>query len=76
MLSNAGLEGKEEDFVLGEIAGKLDNNGYNVKTKEFVDMIEAKIIDPTKVVRCALQNAASVACQVINSEVLLVEMNS
>jgi len=76
MLSNAGLAGKEEDFVLGEIAGKLDNNGYNVKTKEFVDMIEAKIIDPTKVVRCALQNAASVACQVINSEVLLVEMNS
>lgn len=48
--------------------------GYNVKTKEFVDMIEAKIIDPAKVVRCALQNAASVAAQVINSDVLLVEI--
>jgi chaperonin GroEL len=38
-------------------------------------MIEAKIIDPAKVVRCALQNAASVAAQVINSDVMLVEIN-
>ena len=49
-------------------------DGYNIKTKQFVNMIDAKIIDPAKVVRCALQNAASVAAQIINSDVLLVEM--
>ena len=41
--------------------GKDDNIGYNAKTNEFTDMIKAGVIDPTKVVRSALQNAASVA---------------
>ncbi len=74
MLANAGLKGEKEEAVLNGISGSLGNNGYNVKTAQFVDMVEAKIIDPTKVVRCALENAASVACQVINSEALIIEM--
>lgn len=72
MLLNAGIN---EDLVVPVIANVSGTKGYNVKTKEFVDMIEAKIIDPAKVVRCALQNAASVAAQVINSDVMLVEIN-
>lgn len=75
MVSNAGDENLYDDMLIKVLDSK-GSKGYNIKTKEFVDMLEAKIIDPTKVVRCALQNAASVACQVINSEVLLVEMNS
>ncbi len=70
MLSNGGLNVEE---IIEQVVSKTGNEGYNVKTKQFVDMMEAQIIDPTKVVRCALQNAASVAGQVINSDVLLVE---
>lgn len=74
MIQNSG---KESEFMIKNLTDlETTNLGYNIKTGQVVDMIEAKIIDPTKVVRCALQNAASVVCQVINSEVLLVEMNS
>ena len=88
MLSNAGVYKKRKTLlskiwetffgknhlIINELNKCRGNKGYNVKTGEFVDMIEAKIIDPVKVVRCALQNAASVAGQVINSDVMLVEM--
>ena len=71
MLFNAG---EDVEKVFNTIYKQTGNNGFNIKTGEYVDMIEANIIDPTKVVRCALQNAASVAGQIINSDVLLVEM--
>ena len=88
MLSNAGVYKKRKTLlskiwetffgknhlIINELNKCRGNKGYNVKTGEFVDMIEAKIIDPVKVVRCALQNAASVAGQVINRDVMLVEM--
>jgi len=70
MLKNSG----ESYGVISKVNTFTGSKGYNVKTGEFVDMIEAKIIDPVKVVRCALQNAASVAGQVINSDVMIVEM--
>ncbi|MES2395797.1 MAG: molecular chaperone GroEL [Bacteroidota bacterium] len=71
MLSNAG---ENVDLVFNTVQAQSGTKGFNIKTGEYVDMIEANIIDPTKVVRCALQNAASVAGQIINSDVLLVEL--
>ena len=69
--SNAGIEGS----VIVEEAKKLEENkGYNAATLEFVDMFEAGIIDPTKVVRSAIQNAASVAGLMITTECGVVEV--
>jgi chaperonin GroEL len=49
-------------------------NGYNASTGEFVDMIEAGIIDPAKVTRMALQNAASVAGLLLTTEAMIAEL--
>lgn len=62
------------DELMPMIKASQDYFGYNLKTNEFCNLIESNIIDPAKVVRCAIQNAASVAGQVINTEVLLVEI--
>jgi chaperonin GroEL len=68
---NAGVEGS---IVVGKV---LDNKsatfGYNAQTEEYVDMIAAGIIDPAKVVRTALQDAASVAGLMITTEAAIVE---
>ena len=66
---NAGLEGA---VVIDKIkkAKKL-GYGFNAATEKYVDMFEAGIIDPTKVSRCALQNAASVASTVLTTEALV-----
>ena len=53
--------GAEPSVILNKVAENEGNFGYNVVTSEFGDMVEMGILDPTKVVRCALQNAASVA---------------
>ena len=47
--------------------------GYNVATDEYVDLLEAGIIDPTKVTLCALQNAGSVAGMLLTTECLIVD---
>ena len=67
---NAGFEGS---VVIDKIksSGKA-GYGFNAYTEEYVDMIEAGIVDPTKVTRCALQNAASVAATVLTTEALVV----
>lgn len=70
MLSNACLS---EDIV-EKVLRQTGNDGYNIKTNEFCDLMDNGIIDPVKVVRCSLQNASSVASQVIGSDVLMVEM--
>ena len=49
-------------------------SGYNAASDEYVDMIKAGIIDPTKVSRCALQNAASVAGLMLTTEVMITEL--
>jgi len=68
---NAGAEGS---VIVGKLLeGKDDNTGYNAKTNEFTDMIKAGVIDPTKVVRSALQNAASVAGLLITTEAMVAE---
>ena len=67
---NAGFEGS---VVIDKIknSGKK-GYGFNAYTEEYVDMLEAGIVDPTKVARCALQNAASVAATVLTTEALVV----
>lgn len=69
--ANAGLEGS----VIVDSIKKADKPGfgYNFATEEYVDMFEAGILDPTKVTRSALQNAASVASMVLTTESLVAD---
>ena len=70
--TNAGLEGS----VIVEKIKEADKVGFgfNALTEEYVDMVEAGIIDPTKVTRSALQNAASVASMVLTTESLVTDI--
>ncbi|MGN0559084.1 MAG: chaperonin GroEL [Acutalibacteraceae bacterium] len=70
--ANAGLEGS----VIVENIKRANKIGYgfNAKTEEYTDMIEAGIVDPTKVTRSALQNAASVAAMVLTTESLVADI--
>ena len=69
---NAGVEGS---IVVGKILENSDEVfGFNAQTEEFVNMVEAGIIDPTKVVRTALQDAASVAGLLITTEAMVAEL--
>ena len=68
---NAGLEGSV--VVNAIIKGKGKNFGFNAQTEEYGDMVEMGVIDPTKVVRSALQNAASVAGLLITTEAGIAE---
>ena len=68
---NAGMDGS---IVVGKLMDKDNANwGYDAQTGEFVDMVKAGIIDPTKVVRLALQDAASVAGLLITTEAMVAE---
>ena len=71
--ANAGVDG---GVVVNTIltSGKGPNFGYNALTGEYCDMMEAGIIDPTKVTRSALQNAASVAATLLTTEVLVTDI--
>jgi chaperonin GroEL len=63
--ANAGLEGS---VIVDKIKGSKPGIGFDALKEEYVDMIEAGIVDPTKVTRSALQNAASVAAMVLTTE--------
>lgn len=69
---NAGFEGS---VVVSQILAKTDNErlGFNAATGEYVDMIDAGIIDPAKVTRSALQNAASIGSMVLTTEAVVAE---
>jgi len=68
---NAGVDGS---IVIGKLQDKSDANyGYDAQTGEYVDMLKAGIIDPTKVVRLALQDAASVAGLLVTTEAMVAE---
>jgi chaperonin GroEL len=64
--TNAGISG---DIVINKLKGKDKNYGFNAQTEEYVDMIKSGIIDPAKVTRVALENAASVASMIMTTEV-------
>ncbi len=68
---NAGAEGS---IIVEKVRTESTNRGYNAGTGEFVDMVEAGVIDPTKVARCALQNASSVAGLMLTTEVMVTEI--
>jgi chaperonin GroEL len=71
LCENAGIEGS---LVVEQVKKETKTRGYNVDTEEYVDMFEAGIIDPTKVSRSALQNAASVASMLLTAEALITEI--
>src|SRR5438552_3376622 len=67
--------GEEGAIVLGKINDSKDNNfGYNALTGEYEDLVKAGVLDPTKVTRCALQNAASIAALLLTTEALVSEI--
>ncbi|ACS54820.1 MULTISPECIES: chaperonin GroEL [Rhizobium] len=67
--------GDEASIVVGKVLDKNeDNYGYNAQTSEYGDMIAMGIVDPLKVVRTALQNAASVASLLITTEAMIAEL--
>jgi chaperonin GroEL len=67
---NAGYEGS---VVVQQLRGESGGNGFNAATGEWVDMVKVGIIDPAKVTRSALQNAASIAAIVLTAESAVVE---
>lgn len=67
---NAGVEGA---IILQQVEKLPETHGYNALTGEYVDMMSAGILDPTKVVRCALENAASIAGLLITTEALVAD---
>ena len=71
IVENAGLEGS---VVVAKVAEGTGNFGYNAKTDEYVDMLAAGIIDPKKVTRVALENAASVSGMILTTECALIEI--
>jgi len=68
---NAGAEGS---LIVEHVLKQPENIGYNAATGEYVDMFKAGIVDPTKVTRSALQNAASVAAMLLTTEVVITDI--
>jgi chaperonin GroEL len=72
IVDNAGLEGS---VIVEKVKGLVPiTRGFDAETNEYVDMIQAGIIDPTKVERVALQNAASIASLLLTTEVLITDI--
>ena len=71
IVSNAG---DEPSVVVNQVAGESGNYGYNAATGEYGDMIEMGILDPTKVTRSALQNAASIGGLMITTEAMIADV--
>ena len=68
---NAGVEGS---IVVNKVKGEKGNYGYDAAKDEYGDLVEAGVIDPTKVVRCALANASSVAGLMLTTEVTVTDV--
>jgi chaperonin GroEL len=65
---NSGVDGS---VIVDEVSEKAQNQGYDANSGQFVDMVKAGIIDPVKVVRSALSNAASIAGLMLTTEALV-----
>jgi chaperonin GroEL len=65
--------GEDAAVILNQVKSKTGAYGYNAAEGEFGDLLEAGILDPTKVTRLALQNAASVAGLLLTTEVMVAE---
>jgi chaperonin GroEL len=71
LADNAGAEGA---LVVEEVKKRKGNEGYDVSTEQYTDLVKAGIVDPTKVTRTALQNAASIAGLLLTTEALVTEI--
>src|SRR6059036_1208561 len=71
LAENAGLEGS---VVVQEVKRRKGNEGYNVATNEYEDLIQAGVVDPKKVTRAALQHASSIAGSLLTTECLITEI--
>ena len=71
LTANAGVDGS---IVVQDVRNGKASYGYNVATGEYVDMLKAGIIDPTKVTRGALQNAASIAGLLLVTEAMVADI--
>jgi chaperonin GroEL len=71
LAANAGVEGS---VVVMEVKKRKGNDGYNVSTGEYEDLVKAGVVDPKKVTRTALQNAASIAGLLLTTECLITEI--
>jgi len=71
LAENAGMEGS---VVVQEVKRRKGNEGYNVATNEYEDLIKAGVVDPKKVTRAALQNASSIAGLLLTTECLITEV--
>lgn len=67
--------GKEPSVVVNEIMKRSGNEGYNAKTGTFEDLVETGVIDPVKVTKNALKNAASIASMILTTNCVIVEKN-
>jgi chaperonin GroEL len=70
----AGNAGHEGAVVVARVRELKGDEGFNAQTDAYENLIEAGIIDPTKVVRCALQNAASIASLLLGTEAVICEI--
>ncbi len=68
--TNAGMQG---DVIIDKVKGLKEGEGLDATTGEYVDMVHAGIIDPVKVTRSALQNAASIAAMILTTDVLIAD---
>jgi len=71
LADNAGQEGA---LIVQEVKKRKGNEGYNVATDEYVDLVKAGVVDPTKVTRSALQNAASISGLLLTTEAIVTEL--
>ena len=69
----AGNAGAESSIVVAKVVEGEGGFGYNAQTDSYEDLVKAGVIDPTKVVRSALQNAASIASLLLTTEAVVVE---
>ncbi|MBL9128685.1 MAG: chaperonin GroEL [Verrucomicrobiales bacterium] len=71
LASNAGVDGS---LVVQEVKRRKGNDGYNVATGDYEDLVKAGVVDPKKVTRTALQNASSIAALMLTTEALITEL--
>jgi chaperonin GroEL len=71
LADNAGQEGA---LIVQEVKKRSGNEGFNVATGKYEDLVMAGVVDPTKVVRTALQNAASISALMLTTEALVTEL--
>ena len=71
LADNAGQEGA---LIVQEVKARKGNEGYNVATGEYTDLVKAGVVDPTKVTRSALQNAASISGLLLTTEAIITEL--